>query len=204
MDSLITFYALSNITFELERAVLEFWIEEDIRPLNDADYDRVLFEHVRQLATFVENHGWLIHWESENWQGRGIQQPLVLHIRFRVRVKEANLQQAQTSLTTELDTLQRNRRIADHYRGNHGNPHQDYAGEATNFDESGANPEGWEIAQKWLEAGSNVEMMFLKSRFQGVILGPRFVLSDLLHFTANQCNRNHGMLPIGNNMLIQL
>lgn len=187
---------------------MEYWIEENIRPVNDADVDRVLLEHIRPLVNFMNQQGWVIHWhflrESENWQGRGNQLPLILHIRFRVRVNEANLQAARTHLATELNTLRTNARIADHYRGNHAIPNQEYAGEAANFDESGANPQGWEIAQKWLEAGSEIELIFLKNRFQGAVLGNRFILLDLLHFFANQCDRNHGMLPPGNNLLIHV
>lgn len=176
--------------------------------MSDADIDRTLFEHIRPMVNLLVQQNWVIHWhflrESKNWRGRGNQPPLILHIRFRVRVNEANLQAARTYLTTELDNLQANARIADHYRGNHGNLNQEYAGEAANFDENTANPEGWKIAQKWLEAGSEIEMLFLKNRFQGVVLARRFALPDLLHFIANQCSRNHAMLPSGNNMIIQV
>ena len=162
---------------------MEYWIEENIRPVNDADIDRVLFEDIRPLVNFMNQQGWVIHWhflrESENWQGRGNQAPLILHIRFRVRVNEANLQAARTYLTTELDTLHTSSRIADHHRGNHATPNQEYAGEAANFDENGANPQGWEITQKWLESGSEIELVLLKNRFQGAVLGSRFVLPDL-------------------------
>jgi len=187
---------------------LEFWIEENIQPVNNADFDRVLFEQIRQLVTNMQNQGWIICWhflrESENWRGRGRQLPLILHIRFRARVNEARLQQAQTYLTTELDTLQTTGRIADHYRGNHGNPNQEYAGEAANFDENGDSPEGWETTQKWLEAGSEIEMVFLKSRFQGAVLGNRFVLPDLLHFAANQFGRVNFLMQPVNQFVIQV
>ena len=195
---------------------MEQWIEENVQPVNDAEVDRVLFEHIRPLVDFMNQQGWIIHWhflrESENWRGRGKQLPLVSHIRFRVRVSEASLQAARTYLTTELNMLlttelnmlQTNARITDHYRGNHGTPNQEYQGEAANFNETGTNPEGWEITQKWLEAGSEIELTFLKNRFQGVVLGIRFAASDMLHFAANQWSRNHGMLPAGNNMIIQV
>jgi hypothetical protein len=176
--------------------------------VNAADIDRVLFEHIRVLVNFVNQQGWIIHWhffrESENWQGRRNQAPLILRIRFRVRVYEANLQATRTYLTTELDTLRTNARIADHYRGNHGNPNQEYVGEAANFDETIANPQGWEITQKWLEAGSEIELVLLKNRFQGTVLGRRFVLPDLLHFAANQFGRNNFLMQPANQFVIQI
>lgn len=184
--------------------MVEYWVEENIRPVANGDFDRALFEHIRDLVNHMKGQNWIIHWhflrEGGSW--RGNQQ--ILHIRFRVRVLEANLQLARNYITSELDAIQTNVGIADHYRGNHGMPDQEYVGEAANFDETNVSPEGWEVTQKWLEAGSEIELVLLKNRFEGIPLGRRFVLSDLLHFPANQFDRNHVVLQPANQMVIQL
>lgn len=184
------------------------WVEENIRPNTPNDMDRVLFDHIRPIVDYLKQQGWLITWhflrESRNWRGRGNQPPFVLHIRFRVKTTEAELQNVRNYLNNELNALQQNGRIADHYRGNHGTPNQDYGGESGNFDEVAQNPQGWNIVQKWLEAGSEIELIFLKNRFQGVQLGPRFKLPDLLHFFGNQCNRDHDWTINGRFMIFHM
>jgi hypothetical protein len=154
----------------------------------------------------MKNQRWVVYWhflrESENWRGSNNQ--LILHIRLRVCVNETNLQIARTYLSTELDSLRTQAIISDHYRGNHGNPNQEYNGEAANFDENSVNPEGWKITQKWLEVGSEIEMVFLKNGFQGCVLGNRFVLPDLLHFVANQCGKQNVLLQPAHQFVIQI
>jgi len=187
----------------------EFWIEENIRPNTPNDMDRVLFYHIKRIVNYLKQQGWLITWhflrESTNWRGCGTQPPHIPHIRFRVKTREANLQNVRNYIKNELDKLQQIGEIADHYRGNHGTPNRDYCGESNNFDESGVtNPEGWIVAQKWLEAGSELELILLKSRFQGIQLGPRFNLLNFLHFTGNQCGRDHDITRNGRFMIFQL
>jgi len=142
--------------------------------------------------------------ESTNWRGHGDRPPFILHIRFRIRTTEARLQNARNYLRNELDALVQHGEITDHYRGNHGTPNQDYQGESNNFDEIVQNPQGWNTTQKWFEAGSEIELIFLKNRFQGVQLGRRFNLPDLLHFFGNQCSRNHNLIRNGQYMIFQM
>jgi len=172
--------------------------------------DRVLSYHVTPIVHFLELRGWILTWhflrESENWRGRGNQSPLVPHIRFRVRTEsETNLNHVRNWLTIVFDGLRDAGRIADHYRGNHGNPNQDYQGESTNFDETGTGrPQGWKAVQRWLRAGSEIELVILRSVFRGAQTAPRFRLPDILHFFANQCNRSHDWTIRGQFMIIEM
>lgn len=143
--------------------------------------------------------------------GRGEEPPHIKHIRLRARSKETEIQNVRNFLKKELDTLQQNGKIAEHYCGNHGKPNEDYRGEGcesgdNNFDENEKTPEGWNVVQKWLEAGSEIELIFLKNRLRGVQLGPRFVVLDLLHFFANQCEISHRVNKYANEtfMIFQL
>lgn len=171
--------------------------------------NRVLFEHVRPLVHHVNKQGWLLTWhflrESENWRGKGKQPPLVSHIRFRVRTTEPHLQALRSYLQNELDSLQRSGRIADHYRGDSGTPNQDYVGESNKFDERAVpRPEGWAAVQRWLRAGSEIQLIFLKNAFQGVLLGRRFKMTDILHFYCNQTARSHDVTANGLFMVVQM
>lgn len=183
-------------------------MEENIRPNNPNDMDRVLFYHVRPIVHFLKLKRWLLTWhflrESENW--RGNQRPLIPHIRFRVRAEsETNLNQLRNWLTTVIDGLQHAGMIADHYWGNHGNPAQDYQGESANFDEGGTRlPQGWDAVQRLLQAGSEIKLIFLRSVFRQSPLAPRFILPDILHFFANQCNRGHDWTMSGQFMIIEM
>jgi hypothetical protein len=118
---------------------------------------------------------------------------------------EINLNQIRNWLTTVLDGLQHAGMITDHYRGNHGNPTQDYQGESANFDEAGTSlPQGWNAVQRWLQAGSEIELVLLRSVFRQSPLAPRFRLPDILHFFANQCNRNHDWTAAGQFMIVEM
>lgn len=183
------------------------WVEENIQPSTPGDVDRVLLSHIRPMVNYLKLRGWLIAWhflrESGNWRGRGRQLPLVLHIRFRVKATDSNLSRVRSYLTQVLNGLQQIGRIADHYPGGHGTPNQNYIDERSNFDEIAQRPQGWNATQKWLEAGSEIELVFLKNRFQGTQLGQRFALPDLLHLFGNQCNRYHNPTRDGRFMIFQ-
>jgi len=184
------------------------WLEENIQPNSPGDMDRVLFYHIRPMVNYLKLQGWLIAWhflrESENWRGRGRRPPLVLHIRFRVKAADSNLSRVRSYITQVLNGLQQNGWIADHYHGSHGTPNQNYTDERGHFDEVAQRPQGWDAAQKWFEAGSEIELVFLKNRFQGTQLGPRFILPDLLHFFGNQCNRTHDLTRNGRFVIFQI
>jgi hypothetical protein len=171
----------------------EKWVEENIQPIGTLD--QLLHLEIRNLVNYVKSQGWIMGWhflrESENWQGRGQAQPLIVHIRLRFKVKRGNLRRVRNYCTTELDRLRANNLIIDHYRGSHGNPNTEYQGESANFDENAPNPQGWRIAQHWLTTGSEIELLLLSGSIQGVTLGSRFIFPDLLHFYANQCDKVH-------------
>jgi len=178
-------------------------------PNTPNDMDRVLLEHIKPVVLYLKQKGWLVTWhffrESANWRERGNQPPPVPHIRFRVKTQsDIDRQNVRNWLTKVLNGLQQVGKIADHYRGNHGTPNQDYQGESNNFDERIRNPYGWDAVQRWLQAGSEIELVFLKSIFRGAQLGPRFRLPDLLHFFANQCNRDHDWTISGQFMIFQM
>ena len=188
---------------------MEYWVEENIRPLSRDNMDRVLLEHIKPIVFYLKGKGWLVTWhflrESSNWRGSGNQPPLIQHIRFRVKAAtDANLQSIRDFLRKVLDGLEHIGKINSHYRGNHGTPNQDYQGESNNFDESANSPQGWDAVQRWLQAGSEIELVFLKNRFRGIQLGQRFRLPDLLHFVGNQCNRDHDWTISGQFMIFQM
>jgi hypothetical protein len=191
-------------------------MEENVRPNTPEDMDRVILEHIGPIVKFLKLKSWLDIWhflrESQNWRN---QEELIPHIRFRVKARsEADLEKIRDFVRRALDGLQQAGKISDHYRGNHGNLSQDYMGESGGFDETSTRaiagirsiPQGWSAIQIWLQAGSEIELVFLKNRFQGVRLGQRFMLRDILHFFANQCNRDHvvSRIPQGECMIFQL
>lgn len=188
---------------------MEYWMEENIKPNTPNDMDRVLFYQIRPIVYFLKRRSRMLAWhflrESGNW--RGNPQVVMPHIRFRVRAEsETNLNQAQIWVTKVLDGLQNVGIIADHYLGNHGNPNQTYQGERGNFDEiiTGHPPQGWDAIQTWLQSGSEIELVFLSNVFRRAGLGARFNLPDILHFFANQCNRNHDWTINGRFMIVAM
>jgi hypothetical protein len=191
-------------------------MEENVKPNITEDMDRVILEHIGPMVKFLKLKCWLDSWhflrESQNWRN---QEELVPHIRFRVKAKsEAHLERIRDFVTRALDGLCQVGKISDHYQGNHGNLGQDYLGESGGFDETSTSavpgilsiPQGWSAIQIWLQAGSEIELVFLRNRFRGVNLGQRFNLPDILHFFANQCNRDHavGRFPQGECMIFQI
>jgi len=189
-------------------SILEYWVEENVKPNTPSEIDRVLHQHIRPIVHYLKQKDLVVFWhflrESGNW--RGDEQPLTLHIRFRVRTQsQTDLNSVRTWLTTVLDGLQSVGKIADHYRGNHGTPNQDYGGESANFDETGMTlPQGWIAVQRGLQAGSEIELVFLSSVFRGARLAPRFRLPDILHFMANQCGKNHDWTANGRFMIVEM
>jgi hypothetical protein len=192
--------------------ILEYWVEENVRPNTPEDMDRVILEHVGPIVKFLKRKGWLENWhflrESQNWRN---QTQLVPHIRFRIKTKSnGDLENVRNFVKAALDGLQQVGRIADHYRGNHGNLSQEYLGESGGFDETRATTstsirtisQGWSLIQIWWQTGSEIELLFLQNRFRGVQLGPRFLLPDMLHFFANQCGRPNSLMQ-GDFFLIQ-
>ena len=187
---------------------MKYWVEENIKPNSPADMDRVLLQHVKRIVNDLKRRKWVVSWhffrESDNWRGqRNVRIP---HIRFRVRIhqRRAKLLSLRNYLTNELNRLQNAGEIADHYRGNHGTPGQEYQGEAGNFDEAGPNPEGWKATQKWLESGSEVALNLIRARLAGVQFGRRFIMEDLLHFIANQNGYHHTYNPTTRQFIISI
>jgi hypothetical protein len=185
--------------------ILEYWVEENIRPNIPTDLDRVLFEHIKPIVFFLKSKGWIITWhfllESPNWRGRGEEMPQVLHIRLRVRADSViNIRKARKWLKKVLDGLQRIGRIAAHYEGKHGTPNQYYRGEKRKFNQRGKilHRNGWDVTQKWLESGSEIALIFLECRLRGVHLGPKFSIPYMLHFFADQCEKRERALLINN------
>jgi len=177
---------------------------KNIQPNAPNDIDRVLFEHIKPMVFFLKSKAWIVSWhflrEDINWRGRGLAPPRILHIRLRVRsTSVANIRKARRWLEQVLDGLQQIGKIAAHYSGKHGTPNRYYKGERKNFNQRGRtlHRNGWKIAQKWLEIGSEIELIFLENRFRGVHLGPRFIMRDILHFFGNQCNKAHSIVQIG-------
>ena len=195
---------------------MEYWVEENIRPNTPDDMDRVLFEHIKTIVDDLKKRnqtqrGSLITWhffrEHEGWRAReGWRGSRVWHIRFRVRTTKAELQNVRKYLEKKLDLLKENGEINDHYHGGHGKVDEDYQGESEAYDEKNIkNPEGWTTAQKWFECGSEIELIFLKNRFQGVQLGEKFNVPYLLHLFCNQSqNRYHDYTLDGRFMIIRM
>jgi len=194
---------------------MESWIEEDIRPNTGNDMDRVLVEHIGRMVDYLKQKpGYLESWhflrESTNWRGQGKNPPFIHHIRFRVRTRPDSLRDVEKYLTDELNKLRSIGEILDYYPGNHGTPTDShrtptdrYAGEALDYDEPEANPKGWIVAQKWLEAGSEVELVLLANRFHKRGLGKKFNSGYLCHLFCNQCALAHDQTAGGWFMIIQ-
>jgi hypothetical protein len=186
---------------------MEYWVEENITPNRPGDMDKILSQHIRHMVNVLKSRKLVVTWhffrESNNWRGNG---NIIPHIRFRIRThqRKTKLQDLRDYLTIELDRLQSIGEISDHYRGNHGNPNQEYQGEGNNFNEVGPNPEGWKVTQKWLEAGSEIALNLIRARLTGVRYGQRFIPEDLLHFIANQNGYYNVMNRTTRQFLIQL
>lgn len=184
-------------------AILEYWVEENIRPNVPNDLNRVLLEHVKPIVFFLKLKKWIITWhfllETPNWRGEeGIG---ALHIRLRVRANSSyNIRKTRKWLKKVLDGLQNNGRIADHYAGKHGTPNQYYRGEKRDYNQRGKtlHRNGWDVAQKWLESGSEIAFILLESRLLGVRLGPKFNIPYMLHLLADQCEKRERPLRINN------
>ncbi len=184
--------------------ILEYWIEENIRPNTPNDLDGVLLHHVKPIVFFLKLKKWVITWhfliETPNW--RGEQGPGVLHTRLRFRADSTvNIRKTRKWLKKVLDMLQNNGRIANHYTGNNGFPNQYYRGEKRKFNQRGKvlHRNCWEATQKWLECGSEIALILLENRIQNVSLAPNFNIPYLLHLFANQCEKAEGYVPNTNN-----
>ena len=169
----------------------EYWVEEDIRPVSHEDSDRLLIENLEPIVDALKQEG-IISWhflrEDDNWRGT----EKVLHIRLRFKVNDLEqLKKIEGVLKRELDTLQQNRAIIDHYVGSHGNPvgrHEDYyQGENAVFDEHAENPKGWSFVERYLEIGSEMALLLIKGRLGRIQLGSEYGFYKISHCFPNQC-----------------
>jgi len=176
----------------------EYWIEEDIRPGLHRDFDRLLIDDLEPIISVLKQKG-IISWHflRENSDWRGSQN--IRHIRLRFKVKNLrHLKKIRRFLKRELDSLQRNGVILDHYVGKHGKPvrrYQDYyKGESGGFDEQVPNPNGWNLVQKFMEIGSEIALLLIKGRMGRIQLAPDFNFYKISHLFPNQC-RHYPFIP---------
>jgi len=163
----------------------EYWVEEDIRPVSHGDSDRLLIENIEPIVDALKKEGiasWHFLRECDNWRGAED----VLHIRLRFKANDSEqLKKIEGILKKELDALQQNGAIVDHYVGSHGNPverHEEYyQGENAGFDEHAENPKGWSLFERYLEVGSEMALLLIKGRLGRIQLGPNYGFDKISH-----------------------
>jgi len=171
--------------------MLEYWVEENIRPLSHQDSDRLLIEDLEPIVNTLKQRGimsWHFLRESDNWRGNQD----VRHIRLRFEATDLNhLKRIRRFLKRELDILVRNGVIVDHYVGKHGNPvrrYRDYyQGESGGFDEQVATPKGWSLVERHLEIGSEMALLLIRGRMNRVQLAHDYNFPKISHLFPNQC-----------------
>lgn len=177
----------------------EYWVEENIRPLSHQDSDRLLIDDIEPIVSVLKQKG-IVSWhflrENSSWRGNQNLQ----HVRLRFRAKDlVHLKRIRGILKSELDSLQQNGLIRDHYVGCQGNPvrwySKYYQGESGEFDEQVPNPQGWSLVQKYLEVGSEMALLLIRGRLNRIRLGSNYVF-DMSHYFPNQCRHYRHLITI--------
>lgn len=166
--------------------VLEYWVEENIRPANKTPRDEVILKVLKPIVCEIREKDiltWHFFRETDNWRGRD----QVEHIRFRAKVKNEKLRESLSDyIKKKLNNFQTIGLIQDHYLGNHGAPNDWYTGEVNDWDETSSSPKGWNLIQKHFEIGSEIAILLIEGRTKRKKLGIRFKFSDINHFLGNQ------------------
>jgi len=176
----------------------EYWVEENIKPLSHQDSDRLLIENLEPIVDALKQKkvaSWHFLREGDNWRGS----QNISHIRLRFRATDLqHLKKIKKFLKNELDFLQSNGLILDHYIGKNGTPvrrYRDYYdGENVAFNEQPPNPKGWNLVQRYLEIGSEMAILLTKGRMNRIHLSLDYNFSKISHLFPNQCRHYYYVL----------